>query len=59
MKRNGDIVSLFSKHAAKKAAAALPSSSVSEIVAEEEPQVQEGVNDGTGFTVSSVTPSCT
>ncbi|KAG2597648.1 hypothetical protein PVAP13_5KG243300 [Panicum virgatum] len=56
MKRNGDIVSLFSKHAAKKAAAALPSSSVSEIVAEEEPQVQEGVTEETVNPVPSPPP---
>ncbi|XP_039851369.1 uncharacterized protein LOC120709785 [Panicum virgatum] len=41
---------------AKKAAAALPSSSVSEIVAEEEPQVQEGVTEETVNPVPSPPP---
>jgi len=46
MKRNGDFVSLFHKHAAKKLAAALsPSPTLATNVVEEENQEQEGLID--------------
>ena len=46
MKRNGDIISLFQKHAAKKLAAALsPSPALATNVVKEENQEQEGLID--------------
>ena len=46
MKRNGDFVSLFHKHAAKKlAAASSPSPALAANVVEEENQEQEGLID--------------